>query len=136
MLFEKFTSKGRSFVPRASISRTGLIGLNHGARERLGLDQFTHCILYYDRSEQVIGIELTNDGKSEGAQKIRFRTTGADIAGKSFMLYFDLDIRETALFPITRDDDTGFLMIKIKEGKVRGGKVSRATAKAAGDTDQ
>ena len=76
MAFEKFTQTGRSFAPKASISTYGTLSFNDGARRRYQMDDYTHCILYYDRDTHRVGIELTNDGRTAGARTLRHRRTG------------------------------------------------------------
>lgn len=131
MGFVRFTETGKSYTPRASVSTTGLIGLNDGARKRFGVDGFTHCILYYDADTKRIGIEFTSDSSVEGAQKIRFRPTGADIAGKSFLSFFGIQPEETLLFPVVKDNETGFLIIDTASGKARGKSKSRRAGEVA-----
>ena len=116
----KFTEIGKSYTPRASISKTGLIGLNNGARKRFNLDNYTRGVLYFDEDSGNICIELTTDVNAVGAQKIRFRPTGADIAGRSFLSFFGIEINETLICPINRDEETGFLFIDRSCGVVRG----------------
>lgn len=120
MGFIRFTEIGKSYTPRASISKSGLIGLNNGARKRHDIENFSHCILYYDADTKRIGIELTRDSNAEGSQKIRFRPTGADIAGRSFLSFFNIELEETLLFPVTRDSESGFLIIDTTSGRPRG----------------
>ncbi len=68
MAFIKFTEHGRSFAPRASISRTGTLSFSYGARNR-HLADYKFCVLYYDPDTRRIGIELTNDDNAEGHAK-------------------------------------------------------------------
>lgn len=120
MGFVKFTNTGKSFTPRVSISKSGLIGLNNGARNRFGIEKYQYCVLYYDADEMKIGIEFTGNKDADGVQKIRFRNTGADIAGKSFLSFFGIDTTETRVYPIAKDDTTGYLVVNLSEGVVRG----------------
>lgn len=120
MAFVRFTNSGKSFSPRASLGRTGLLGLNDGARRKFDLDQHPYCALYYDAEQMMIGIELLDDNATDGAQKIRLRKTGADIAIKSFIEFFAIEVKETTLYGVTRDESTGYLVIDMKNGRKRG----------------
>ncbi len=123
MPFVKFTEPRRSYVAKASLSRLGMISLSDGARRRFKLDDYGSCCLYYDEDTRTIGIELVKDKNCEGAMKIRLRkTTGADIAAKSFIEFFDIGVKETMTFPIDRDDTTGMLVIELNEGRKVGRK--------------
>jgi hypothetical protein len=96
-----------------------MIGLNDGARRRFQLDDYQYCILYFDPESKRVGIELTNDKDVEGAQKIRFRKTGSDVAGRSFLSFFGIEGLETATYPLSKDEGTGYLIIDMTKGRVR-----------------
>ena len=125
MAFIKYTEIGRSYAAKASISKSGMLSLSNGARKRFNLDQHKFCVLYYDPDTRRVGIELIDDENADGARKIRLRSTGADIAVKSFIDFFDLGIRETMLYTVERDDGSGLLTIELGAGKKRGGQKSR-----------
>jgi len=125
MGFVRFADKGRGHAPRASISPSGLIGLNRGTLRKFRLDQYKYCVLYYDADTQRIGIELTTDESAEGARSLRIRhpggteASGADISAKGFLDYFDVGVTATTVYPIVRDADSGLLAIRLSEGKAR-----------------
>lgn len=119
MAFIKFTEHGRSYAAKASISKNGMLSFSDGARKRFEMDKSRFCILYYDPETKRIGIEFTTDKNAEGARKIRFRSTGADVAAKSYVDFFDIGIKETMLFPIEKDNDTGYAIIELSKGKPR-----------------
>lgn len=119
MAFIKFTEGGRSYAAKASLSKSGMLSISDGARRRFRLDDFGFCILYYDPETSKIGAELTADEKAEGARRIRFRPTGADIAAKSFVDFFGIDARETKTYQIEQDAETGMLVIDLTQGKRR-----------------
>jgi len=130
MAFIRFTQSGRSFAAKASISRTGMLSLNDGARRRFGIDRFKYCVLYYDPDTRRVGMEFTDDAEAEGVRKVRLRKTGADVAARSFVDFFDLGIRETTAFPVERDEGTGYLVIDLAQGTER---VTRASPESATD---
>ena len=77
MAFERFTKSGRGFKPKASIWQRGQIGFNHGAVERFELAKYKFIILYYDKKENKVGFQFTNDEKEDGINKLTVRKTGA-----------------------------------------------------------
>ena len=119
MAFIKFTEHGRSYEAKASISQTGMISFSDGARKRFIMDDKGMCVLYYDPDTKKIGIELTSDKTAEGARRIRLRNTGADIAAKGFLQFFNICVKETMLYTLELDDNTGYLVIDMSKGKAR-----------------
>ena len=120
MAFIKFTESGRSFAAKASISKTGMLSFSHGARTRFNMDERRICVLWFDPETRRVGIEFTTDTGVEGALTVRLRNTGADVAAKSFVEYFDIAVKETTTYPVEKDEDTGFATIDLPAGKVRG----------------
>ena len=119
MAFIKFTEHGRSYTPKVSISRSGMLSLNDGARKRFGLDDRQVCVLYYDPDTKRIGIEFTTDASVDGARKVRLRETGADIAAKSFLQYFDICVEQTMLYTLETENDGELVTIQLGTGRPR-----------------
>ena len=119
MAFIKFTEHGRSYSAKASISKNGMLSFSDGARKRFDMDNRDMCVLYFDPETRRIGIEFTADENAEAVRKVRLRNTGADVAAKSFVEFFDIGVRETTLFPIESDEETGFAVIDLGSGKIR-----------------
>ena len=125
MPFIKYTERGRSYAPKASISRSGMLSFSEGARRRFDMDKYSHCVLYYDPEDRKVGLQLTNDADAEGARKLRLRTTGADVAAKSCVDYFDLMIGGTTSYSVDLDVSTGYVTIDLNTGKSRAPKSRR-----------
>lgn len=119
MAFVKFTETGKSFAARASISPRGMISLNDGARRKFSLDSFNFAVLYYDAEKKLVGIELTNNENTEGAIKIRLRTTGADLAAKSFIDFFEISPTVTTMYSVTGGEQENWILIDLNSGKER-----------------
>ena len=126
MAFEKFTQTGRSFAPKASISTYGTLSFNNGARKRYQMDEYTHCILYYDRDTHRVGIEMTCDRNIKGSRTLRHRKTGCDVSAKPFVDYFNIHIAGTTYYDLDRDEQTGLLVFDILKGVMRKRKTKRA----------
>jgi hypothetical protein len=123
--FVKFTETGKSFAPKASLNPRGYLSFNEGARKRYEIDKYDYVFLYYDHDDKKIGVELGIGGATEGALNLRKRQTGATVGAKAFVDYFDIPIKDTMIFDISQDDETGFLIIDLSSGKVRGAKKSK-----------
>ncbi len=119
MAFVKFTETGRSFSARSSITPKGMISLNDGSRRRFCLEKFSFAVLYYDSEKNLVGIELTNDENAEGGIKIRLRTTGADIAAKSFVDFFEIAPRVTTMYSIKNGEQDNWIVLDLNSGKER-----------------
>ena len=119
MAFVKFTKVGRSFATKVSLSPRGMLSFNDGARHKHEIDKYSYSVLYYDKERSVIGVELTNDKDAEGALKIRFRKTGADLGVKSFIDYFELVPEVTTMYAVEVGDDENWINIDLNTGRQR-----------------
>ena len=119
MAFVKFNKPGRSFKPRVSISSRGLISFSGGAVKRFEMDKHEWCALYYDAESRIVGIELLNTDESDEAIRLRLRSTGADISGSSFLSFFDIEIRDTSMYELVKDDESGYLVFNLNKGTIR-----------------
>ena len=121
MAFVKYTDTSRSHAAKASIGYpSGLLGFNDAARRRFKMDDFGYVILYYDAEEHRIGVELTKAAEAEGAKKIRFRPTGADVSIKGFLDFFEVEISKTTSYDVRHDPDSRYLILDLKSGRERG----------------
>ena len=119
MPFVRFTEGGKSFSPRATLSVRGLLSFNEGACRKYKIEEGAYGVLYYDRDTHRVAVELTKDESQPGARKIRLRKTGADIAAKSFVAYFDIELAKTTMYDIGTDSSTGWLVIDLNNGRER-----------------
>jgi hypothetical protein len=119
MSFIKHTEVGKRFLPRVSMSQGGLISFSDAATKRFGLDRHGFVVLYYDPDTKRVGIELTNEEKAAGAIKIRLRSTGAYVAGKSFVGKFDIKLSGTTAYDVEIDEESQLLVFDLNKGAVR-----------------
>lgn len=121
MAFVKFISEStrRSYAPKATLSKSGALSFNHAARQRFGMDASGFAILYFDADTQRIGLELVKDAKAYGARRLRHRVTGSDLAAKAFANCYGISLKKTTSFPIKMDDESGFIVIDLLQGKAR-----------------
>jgi hypothetical protein len=120
MAFERFEQAGRSFQPKVTVTRYGMMSFNSGARQRFGMEAFTHAVLFYDKTTKRVGIRLTDNAGEPGARPLHMRRTGADLAAKPFLDYFDIDYGETRWYPCSKDEEENLVVFALKAGKVRG----------------
>lgn len=133
MAFIKFTETGRSFSPKASLNPRGYLSFNEGACRRYNIEEADHAFLYYDADEQRIGIELAKGEQKEGALNIRKRQTGATLGAKAFLDFFDIPIKNTTLFDVIQDNESGLLVIDLSKGKERKTKKEKDDSVSDGD---
>ena len=119
MPFVKFTEPNKSFVSRVSISLRGMLNFTDGARRKFKIDQFSYCVLYYDKEKQLIGVEMSNDESADGSIKIRIRKTGADVGIKSFIDYFEIVPKRTTMYEVRSGDNPNWIIIDLQTGRER-----------------
>ena len=119
MAFEKFTrTRGKVDTPKVSIWSRGQIGLNKGAVDEFNLGQYKYAVLYYDKDNEKIGIEFTNDGKAEGISKmIARKNAGTSISALAFLQHYRIDFSETAKYDIEHDEESGLYVFDLKKKK-------------------
>ena len=119
MAFVKFKKPGRSFKPRVSVSSRGLISFSNGAVKRFEMDKYGLCALYYDAESRKVGIELLSNDESGEAMRLRLRSTGADISASSFLSFFNIDVKETIMYEISKNENSGWLVFDLDKGTMR-----------------
>lgn len=117
MAFERFTAKGKSFVPKVSIWKRGQIGLSQGAVERFKLSEYKYVALFYDKDNQLIGLKFTNNDKEEGVAKLSVKVNGAIFSAKAFLDYYNIDYSDTKQYDIKLDMESGLYVFDLKEGE-------------------
>jgi len=97
MSFERFTDVGARYKPTVSITKGGMISFNQGALKRFDLGKYKFVILYFDRENQLVGVQPTNDPLEEGVCKLRHRQSGADVSAKSFLDFYGIQYGPKAI---------------------------------------
>lgn len=119
MGFERFTLAGRAFRPKVSIRSTGQIGFSHGCVTRHGLDKTPFAVLFYDRDTKRIGVKPMSDRNEDGALKLSVRGGSGSISARSFLDYYHIEYDKTRSFDVTYDDESGMLIINLKQADNR-----------------
>ena len=113
MAFEKFVETSRSYRAKVSIRANGTLGLNSGAVNKFNLAEFEWVVLYYDREKRLIGIKPTENEKEEGAQKISKGKTGAWVAARRFIDFYDIGTVKTKRLEATWDGKEEMIIVQV-----------------------
>jgi hypothetical protein len=113
MPFEKFTETARSYRAKVSIRSNGTVGLNGGAVNKFGLEQYDWAVLFFDKQSNLVGIKPTKSEKEEGAHRINKGKTGAWIAARRFLDYYEIGIVKTKRFDAAWDEKEKMIVVQI-----------------------
>jgi hypothetical protein len=115
MAFEKFTQTARSYRAKVSIRPNGTLGFNSGAVQKFGLDKAAFAILYYDKERNRIGIQPVANEAEEGANKINKGKTGAWLAARRFLDYYEINTEEKSRHNATWDEREGMIIVDLNK---------------------
>jgi hypothetical protein len=75
MGFEKFVPRtaASKATPQVTIRKSGLISFDGAAVQEFELERATHLVLFFDKGRKLLGIQKTNDAKTDGAIPISRR---------------------------------------------------------------
>jgi hypothetical protein len=121
--FEKFTHAGGSFAPMISVRKDRALGISQGALRKFGLMEGDwYVVLFFDRSNNAIGIKPTEDPNEEGAVKLVKRlATGKNgqsslsgsVSARSFLEFYGIPTPETTSYRAERDEESGIIVIRL-----------------------
>lgn len=98
MAFEKYEGqRPRGSKDIVSIRKNGQIAFNSKSVQSFEVKNFKYAFLYYDKVNDVIGIELHNS-KGRGARKITMLGGTALISGSAFLKHFNIAIKKAKKF--------------------------------------
>lgn len=115
----KYTDTNRTCHVKATISSSGYLTFTQGAVQKFRMEEYGHIVLYFHPPSNQVGIELVHDGKVPGAKKLRIRGGGADVVIRPFLEKFGIRPEVTTRFEISRDADSGFLVLQLSAGQPR-----------------
>jgi len=115
MSFELFDKMSRSFAAKVSIRRNGNIGFSKGAVEKFTLSDKGYCKLYYESEKKLVGFEFTNLQQPDVTASVTKSGAGISIPARSFLDYYSIDYSTTRVYKAERDNNTMFIVIKLKE---------------------
>ena len=112
--FERFTKKGRSYVPKMSIRKRGQVGFNTGAIVRFGLEKYNYVVLFISKERDKMAIKFTNDENEEGAIKIMKRPGNFAFSGKAFFDLYEIPYDKTKTYDIEWVENEHVAIINLK----------------------
>ena len=119
--FKKYVHKGRSFTPKVTIRKNGVLAFNSGAVRKYDLDCYEYAILYISNDLRRVAVKFTNNTKESGLLGIQKRPGNFQISARTFFGLYEIDWSEnrnyefdwkkaetTAIFRVKElPDDTG-----------------------------
>jgi hypothetical protein len=128
MGFEKYIPPQTSGVrPRATIRPSGLISFDAASVEAFGLDSASYAILYFDKNRKLVGVEITNNKKDDGALKLSKRRRSVSLKAPQFFDLYGLTFEEAQRFDVGHDPSSNMLTISLKNVKRRRGRRPKKT---------
>jgi hypothetical protein len=118
--FEKFVFAGGRYSAKLSVRANGVLGLSQGLMHRANIsDDGWFAVLNYDRSAQVIGVQITRDEKEPGATRVIYReskepknVTGS-ISAKAFLNYFQIPYSQTKSYDAEWNDEQKMIIARL-----------------------
>jgi hypothetical protein len=89
------------------------MGLNSGAVQKFTLANHDFAILFYDKERKLIGIKPAKNENEEGAHRINKGKTGARIAARRFLDYYELSTDKTKRYDASWDEQEKMIVAKI-----------------------
>lgn len=128
MPFEKFIPPQTSGVrPRATIRPSGLISFDAASVEAFGLDSASFAVLFFDKTRKIVGIQITDNEKDDGALKLSKRRRSVSLKAPQFFDLYGLSFEEAQRFDVGQDPSTKMLTISLKNIKRRRGRRPKKT---------
>lgn len=87
MAWQEFNFKGRSALPKVSVSKSGVFGFNNAAKEKYSLAKAKSVKLFIDKDAHKIGFAFFAT-EEPAAKKLR---SSALISGRKFIQYHQLE---------------------------------------------
>lgn len=126
--FERFEQNGGSFSPKISIRANGAIGFSQGSLRRFGMDTGDWLVvLFYDKTQRVIGIQPTQDTSISAAIKVIKRevtsrdgktSLNAYISARSFLNYYNIPFKAgIQQFEPTWDEEHKMILVDLTKKK-------------------
>jgi hypothetical protein len=119
MAFEKFTDTGRrSFKPKVSIRKSGVIGFSAAAVDKFKLKDCKFVTLYYDRDTRTIGIQGTRE-EEEGSHPLimgpqsKSGSVSGSVSASRFLDRYEIMPPKNVRFDATWDDLQGMVLLRL-----------------------
>src|SRR5260221_5900154 len=117
MSFEKFTDTGRrSFKPKVSIRRSGVIGFSAAAVDKFRLNESKFVTLYYDAETGTVGVQPTKE-QEDGSHpmilgpKTKSGSVSGSVSASRFLDRYEIRPTENIRVDVVLDDNLRILLI-------------------------
>jgi hypothetical protein len=110
--FVKFTETDASFAARVTIRQTGQFGFNIGSVNLYNIREYKFAVLYYDKSQHVVGIQLTKE-TCDGAIELVLAPNNCFVKAKNFCEKFQIDYSSPRRFRLKREEQSGILYFEL-----------------------
>lgn len=124
MTFERFElGASRGFAPKISIRAAGQLGFNQGAVKRFELEKYSYAVLFYDKEDNRMAIQPTNERNEKGLMKLRVRDNGKDaaISIKAFLDYYGIEYKKTRSMEAYWDENEKKIIVDLGRKTDTGG---------------
>ncbi len=115
--FEKFVHKRlQSFgEPMLTISKTGILNFNSATMAKYVKDN-KYAILYYDKTDALIGVKFTKRRTPEAYQIIKYRGSKyGTMSGMAFLKYYKIPLGITRTYNTEWNEQDEMLIVNLKE---------------------
>lgn len=119
MPFEKFVDTGRrSFKPKVSIRKSGVIGFSAAAVEKFRLKGSKFVTLYYDAEARTVGIHPTVD-EEDGSHPLNMGpqsksgSVSGSVSASRFLDRYEIMPAKNLRVDASWDDSLGMVMVRL-----------------------
>lgn len=115
--FKKYIHRGRSYTPKVTIRRNGVLAFNSGAVHKYDLDVFKYAILYISDDRNRVAVKFTNSEKESGILQIQSRPGNFQISARTFFGLYDIDWSENYNYDFIWNDTDKTAIFRVKDSK-------------------
>ena len=115
--FKKYIHKGRSYTPKVTIRKNGVLAFNSGAVHKYDLDVYKYAILYISDDKNRIAVKFTNSEKDSGILQIQTRPGNFQISARTFFGLYDIDWSENRNYEFKWKPAEKTAIFRVKETK-------------------
>jgi len=115
--FKKYIHTGRSYIPKVTIRKNGVLAFNSGAVQKYDLYAYKYAILYISDDRNRIAVRFTNSEKESGILQIQSRPGNFQISARTFFGLYDIDWSENRNYDFLWNERDKTAILKVKDSK-------------------
>lgn len=115
--FKKYIHKGRSYIPKATIRKNGVLAFNSGAVRKYDLDMYKYAILYISDDRNRVAVKFTNNEKESGILQIQSRPGNFQVSARTFFGLYDIDWSENRNYDFLWNNNDKTAIFRVKDSK-------------------